>query len=271
MTNHRSARLRLAALLTSAMLLAACSPMQEGSTVSLPITELWRPAGGSATPPPAEAERRVALAVWGIGENEAGVSLLRRSLQGSAIAVADDALLAACDAARGQASLRIARRSSVHLATVEPADPDRRLCVLRAPDVELTPIRAYRPFEDMRVGEPVVAVSSETSRRYAVSRGRLVAKGSAADPYLETTLTAPPGSTSVAVFDTFGNLVGFGAPDPMPGSLLVAFPIPPAAAPRLAAVRIGETPAVLATLEPAPEGGVAAAPSVPTSAAAGAP
>jgi hypothetical protein len=121
------------------------------------------------------------------------------------------------------------------------------------PDAEIGAVRAYRPFADLRVGERLVGVASETSRRYVVGQGRLVAKGSSADPYLETTLTAPPGTKSVAVFDAFGNLVGFGAPGAMPGSLLVAFPVPAEAASKLTAVRIGDSPEVQKSLGPVPQ------------------
>jgi hypothetical protein len=253
-------------MLTATMMLVACSSRQDAPTVTLPDVQLWHPADRSVTPSAAEAQRRIALSVWGVTPGSSDTSMLRQPLQGSAIAVAGGWLLVACDAARGQNTVGVARRSSVRRAAMHAADADRRLCLLRVPDVEMTTVRAYRPFEDVQVGEPLLAVSSETSRRFALSRGRLVAKGSTSDPYLETTLMVPQGSSSVAVFDTFGNLLGFGTPNAMPGSLLVAFPIPPAAVPWLAGARIADSPAVRAVLEPAPPGaGQGTMPRAPSS------
>jgi hypothetical protein len=55
------------------------------------------------------------------------------------------------------------------------------------------------------------------------------------------------------VFDAFGNLVGFGSPDPLSDSVLVAMPVQPEMAALLPAARIGGSPAVLASLAPAPD------------------
>lgn len=235
--------------------LVACAPQSEqGGLVSLPRLQLWGTPEESATPAPAEAQRRVASSVWGVTRPARAWSGWFQSLpvQGSAVPVAGDQLLAACDVAQNKELVGVARRSSVLQAQVRGLG-DGRVCVLSLPEAEVDAVHAYRPFADLQVGEPLVGVASQTSRRYVVSRGRLVAKGSSADPYLETTLTAPPGSRSVAVFDAFGNLVGLGAPDAMPGSLLVAFPVPTEAAAQLTAARIGGSPEVQRSLGPVPQ------------------
>ena len=77
-------------------------------------------------------------------------------MQGSAVAVASDQLLAACDAAKGKELVSVARRSSVHLAQVRGAGAEGRLCVLSVPDAEVDTVRGYRPFADLQVGEPLV-------------------------------------------------------------------------------------------------------------------
>lgn len=252
---HRQRGWRWGTLLVLGVSLTACAPWQEGNVISLPRLQLWKPADRSIAPGPAEAQRRVASSVWSVTQPTGAWRswFWPQAARGSAVAIASDQLLAACDAAQGKELVGVARRSSMRLARVRGVGADGRLCILRVPDAEIGVVRAYRPFADLQVGEPLIAVTSQTSRRYVISHGRLVAKGSSADSYLETTLAAPPGASSVAVFDAFGNLVGLGAPGAMPGSLLVAFPVPLEAASQLTAARIGESPEVQKALRAMPQ------------------
>jgi hypothetical protein len=232
------------------LVLGACAPHQEGNTVSLPRIQLWEPANRSTALSPDEARRRMTGSVWGVTQATRGWPgwIQTPPVRGSAVAVASDQLLAACEAADNKELVSVARRSSLHLAQVRGVGATGRVCALRVADGGIGAVRTYRPFEDLKVGEPIIAVSSKTSRHYVLSEGTLVVKGTSADPYLETTLTAPTGSKSLALFDAFGNLVGFGAPDDMPGSLLVAFPVPPEAATGLKAAWIGGSPEVQRSL-----------------------
>jgi len=243
------------ALLLTAVLAAGCGRVGADGTVSLPSLRLWPASDRSATPTAAEAQRRIGLAVWAVTPDAAENDAVPRSrpIRGSAVAVAADTLLTSCSVVGNRSAVGIVRRSSFRLARVSGADADRRLCLLRTAGEELPRVaHAYRPFDDLQVGEPLLAVVSRTSRSFTLVRGWLVAKGSSADPFLETTLAVPADTSSAAVFDAFGNLVGFGSPDPLSDSVLVAMPVPPASIPELAAARIGGSPAVLASLAPAP-------------------
>jgi hypothetical protein len=134
------------------------------------------------------------------------------------------------------------------------SDRARQVCALQPADVNLRPVRAYRAFNDLRVGEPILAVVSRTSRRFAVERGVLVGKGGHADPYLETTLSVPADTASAALFDPYGNLVGLGSASSGTESLLVGVPVPQDLVPDLAPVRLNGSPALLAEQEPSPRG-----------------
>jgi hypothetical protein len=244
----------IVALLLTASIAAGCGRVGDDGTVSLPALQLWPVSDRSATPAASEAQRRIGTAVWGVtpGAIEGDVAPRSRPIRGSAVAVAADALLTSCTGIGSHSTVGIVRRSSFRLARVSGADGDRRLCMLRPAGEELRTAHAYRPFDDLQVGEPLLAVVSRTSRSFTLVRGWLVAKGGSADPFLETTLAVPADTMSAAVFDTYGNLVGFGSPDPLSDSVLVATPVPPASVPRLAAARIGRSPAVLASLAPTP-------------------
>lgn len=231
---HRAAR-RLAGVWLLGAVLGGCGSGGDEVVHLAPLGGLAlldRPGGEVS----GEAERLVARAIWGIAP--AGEDGLVR---GSAVAVAADTLLASCAVAPG-GEVRLVRRSAERRVRVAAAGPDRRVCAFRPPGVQLQPVRAYRPFADLRVGETVLAAVSRTSRSFALARGSLTAKGDELDPYLETTLAPPPGTASAALFDAFGNLVGFGAQPAGGDSLLVAAPVPPALAGRLAEARLAGTP-----------------------------
>jgi hypothetical protein len=228
-----------------------CGAANRDGLVSLPTVSL----GPAPTASGAEAtQRRIAGSIWAVapGAPSGRVRAPPELVQGSAVAVSPRTLLASCDVAGGQGQVRVARRSSHRAARVAGADAERRVCALAPTEAELRPVGAYRPFDDLRVGEPILAVASRSSRDFVLARGWLVAKGGPADPFLETTLVLPPGAKSAVLFDGFGNLVGLGSAGPASESVVLATPVPAALAPELAPANLGDSPALLASLAPEP-------------------
>jgi hypothetical protein len=247
-------RRTILALALLAFATAGCGRQGDDGTVSLPSLPLWGPEDESATPDPGEAERRIARSIWALVPAAPSEEPEPGRIRGSAVAVAADTLLATCGSMGQREEVGLLRRSAHRVAPRVATDHERRICALRLPGEELRPPHAYRSFADLRVGEPVLAVASRTSRSFTVERGWLVGKGGAADPYLETTLVLPPGTLSAALFDAFGNLIGFGAAGPASDSTLLAAPVPPGLASRLRRVELAASPALLASLAPAPRG-----------------
>jgi hypothetical protein len=248
---------RRAAFAAALAVLAAggCGGVDRDGIVSLPAVSLGRaPEAPAAAPGPVVALRRIADSIWAVapGAPSGRVRAPPELVEGSAVAVSPRALLASCDVVGGQEQVRVARRSSHRVARGAGADAGRRVCALEPADADLRPVEAYRRYDDLRVGEPVLAVASRSSRDFALARGWLVAKGGSADPFLETTLVLPPEARSVVLFDGFGNLVGLGSAGPASESVVLAAPVPASLAPGLAPAELGDSPALLASLAPEP-------------------
>jgi hypothetical protein len=213
-----------------------------------------------------DARPSIARAVWGLvpdtlqGRADPPPELIR----GSAVAVADGTLLASCDAVGDRQAVGIVRRSRYRVARIGARVPGQRVCALHPPEPELQTARAWRSFDDLQLGEPILAVTSRTSRSFALASGRLAAKGAADDPYLETTIVLPAGTLSTALFDAYGDLIGFGSAGPASDSVLLAAPLQGVEAAGLAQVRLGTSPEVLASLASAPRAQPASPPTLVT-------
>jgi hypothetical protein len=243
----RSPRRTVLALTVLPALLAGCAETGDGSAVSLPALSLSSlPSWGgdeTATPDTRQIQRQIAEAIWGVVPEAPAAEADRppAPIRGSAIAVSPETLLTSCEAAGQRGAVGLLRRSGYRVARVVAADRDRRVCVLQPPEADLRPVRAWRSFDDLRVGEPVLAAVSRTSREFVLARGALTAKGGAADPFLETTLSLPTGTLSAALFDASGHLIGFGSAGPGEDSVMLAAPLQATLVPRLARADSGRS------------------------------
>ena len=218
----------------------------------------WRQ--GRSTPPVAAQDadagppgQLAARSIWGVVPNapRRKADLRASQIAGSAVAVADDMLLAHCLAVAGRSSVGLVRHNKYRIATVTP-DATGQLCRLTVTEGPLTPAVGWRSFADLRVGEPVTALASRTSAEVAAAAGWLAGKGSAADPYLEATSAVPDGNRSAVLFDGFGNLIGLGAAAPVAGGLMLAVPVDARVAPALVNRDLGAADVLLAALTPTP-------------------
>jgi hypothetical protein len=247
---------RCPALAMTLAVLAAgsCGGADRDGVVSLPAVALGRAPQAPAASGPEAALDRIAGSIWAVapGAPSGKVRAPSELVQGSAVAVSPRTLLASCDVVGGQEQVRVARRSSHRAARGAGADAGRRVCAIEPTGADLRPVEAYRRYDDLRVGEPILAVASRSSRGFVLARGWLVAKGGPADPFLETTLVLPLEAKSAVLFDGFGNLVGLGSAGPASESVVLAAPVPPALAPGLVPADLGDSPALLASLAPEP-------------------
>ena len=214
----------------------------------------WLAAPG-ATPPPdtLASSRQAARSVWGVVPDppRRKADLRPGLIAGSAVAVSDDTLLANCAVVGRRSRVGLVRHNKYRLARVAAGGPGEA-CRLTVAEGPLTPVAGFRSFADLRVGEPVIVLSSRTSAQVAAAPGWLAGKGAAEDPFLETTVAAPTGSRSTVLVDGFGNLIGLGAAPPVAGGLLLAVPLAPASVPDLARHDLAEAPALTAALAPVP-------------------
>ena len=173
------------------------------------------------------AERQATRSIWAVVPDapRRKADLQPALIRGAAVAIAPDRLIAFCTATGGRARVGLVRHNKYRLATVEP-DQTGQLCRLNVENGPLNPALGYRTFADVRVGEPVTALASATASEVTLSRGWLAGKGTADDPFLETT-AAPPDTASVVLIDGAGNLIGLGGAGPTSDATLVAVPVTP--------------------------------------------
>ena len=192
----------------------------------------------------ARVEQVIRQSVWAVAAAPDRSAARGRTVLGSAVAVSGETLLAGCDAANAVPAIEVERRSARRPVRAVASEPTGRLCELRPENVWLRTVPGYRPFHSVAVGEAVMAVVSRTSRSFDLVRGSITGKGSADDPYLETSVMLPSGTRSAALFDQAGNLLGFGSAGPVGDAVVVAVPIMPEAAPWLAEATPRPVPSV---------------------------
>jgi hypothetical protein len=223
----------------------ACNPMPDDTkTVSLPALSFLPTLTTAAAGADAHAEQVIGRSVWAVAPVLDPSSEKPGRVVGSAVAVSGATLLADCDVAGTGGMTMIARRSTRRPAKAVARGSSGGLCELRPADVRLRMASGYRPFHSVEVGEPVLAVVSRSSRSFDLVRGSITGKGSADDPFLETSVILPAGTRSAAMFDRAGNLMGFGSAGLVGDAVVVAVPIVPEAAPWLAQVKPQAKPVV---------------------------
>jgi hypothetical protein len=95
--------------------------------------------------------RQVARSIWGVVPvpPRRKADLRPEMIAGSAIAVADDALLANCAVVEGRASVGLVRHNKYRIARVE-GDRQNAVCRLVVERGPLTPVAGWRGFGDLR-------------------------------------------------------------------------------------------------------------------------
>jgi hypothetical protein len=234
--------------------LGGCVDTGDSGGLALRSLLPWGNGTEAAPPDPEETGRQAARSIWGVVPDapRRKADLRPELIRGSAVAVSGDAMLTGCRVVAGRPRVGLVRHDKYRIARVAAVDEGRHVCRLTVAGGPLNPVAGYRTFEDLRVGEPVVAIASRTSAEVALAPGWLAGKGSAADPFLETTSVLPPGAEGAVLVDARGNLIGVGSAGPLADSVLMAVPLPPAAAPALANRDLGDADVLIASLAASP-------------------
>jgi len=237
--SHRIIRcITVGGVVAAGLLLAGCAG------------DLWR----STAKREEDAARAASRSIWGVVPTapKRKADLRPELIRGSAVAVAADTLLADCRAVRDRSRVGLWRHGKYRIARVAARDPDGQVCALRVTEGPLQAVPAYRTLGDLRAGEPVLALTNETSADLLLTHGWLAATSPAPDPFLETTLVLPPGTLSGIVLDAHGNLIGIGSSGAAADAYTLAAPVTGRLVPQLAQVEIGASAPVLASLDPEP-------------------
>lgn len=172
----------------------------------------YRP--GSATGdilPGHELFQRVAPAVFVVlaAANEADFRAARHVRQGSAVAISEDRLATNCHTVKDAGILVLLQGKTHGPAELVHADPSSDRCILRSLELTLQPVPGVRDYADMKIGEPVFAISAPRGLQQSMQDGIVSQlRSNAGVNLIQTSAYAAPGSSGGGLFDRRGNLVG---------------------------------------------------------------
>lgn len=137
------------------------------------------------------------------GSPEAGASL------GSAVAVGQDTLLTNCHVVKKRSFIRVRQGKTEARARVIAGDEAYDRCVLAVEGQTLQPVRGYRRFVSLAIGEKVYTLGSPLGLENSLGEGIISGLRNAKERHLiQTTAQISPGSSGGGLFDAAGNLIG---------------------------------------------------------------
>lgn len=158
-----------------------------------------------------ELFQRVAPAVFVVlaAANEADFRAARHVRQGSAVAISEDRLATNCHTVKDAGILVLLQGKTHGPAELVHADPSSDRCILRSLELTLQPVPGVRDYADMKIGEPVFAISAPRGLQQSMQDGIVSQlRSNAGVNLIQTSAYAAPGSSGGGLFDRRGNLVG---------------------------------------------------------------
>jgi len=158
-----------------------------------------------------ELFQRVAPAVFVVlaAANEADFRAARHVRQGSAVAISEDRLATNCHTVKDAGILVLLQGKTHGPAELVHADPSSDRCILRSLELTLQPVPGVRDYADMKIGEPVFAISAPRGLQQSMQDGIVSQlRSNAGVNLIQTSAYAAPGSSGGGLFDQRGNLVG---------------------------------------------------------------
>lgn len=172
----------------------------------------YRPGSANGDPLPGHVLfQRVAPAVFVVlaAANEADFRAARHVRQGSAVAISEDRLATNCHTVKDAGILVLLQGTTHGPAELVHADPSSDRCILRSLELTLQPVPGVRDFADMKIGEPVYAISAPRGLQQSMQDGIVSQlRSNAGVNLIQTSAYAAPGSSGGGLFDRRGNLVG---------------------------------------------------------------
>jgi len=161
---------------------------------------------------PSQVFDKVSPSVWVVKTWDAGQ---RPVGLGSAVVVAHGKLVTNCHVLVKAKYVHVRRKNVSYDASLEAADVQRDLCLLKVDNFDAPPV-AIRPRAELKVGERVFAIGNPGGLEATLSdglisglrpmTGQLVKQG--VDEVIQTTAPISPGSSGGGLFDAQGRLVG---------------------------------------------------------------
>src|SRR5262245_1731410 len=130
--------------------------------------------------------------------------------QGSAVAVSSKEAITNCHVVARAKTITLANATTTLRAEVIAADRKTDRCYLRVLNGQLEPVRGFRDYATLSVGEAVFTIGSPAGLINTLGQGLLSGLRRSDDDieYIQITAPVSPGSSGGGVFDDRGNLIG---------------------------------------------------------------
>jgi len=154
---------------------------------------------------------RVSPSVWTVFSATTAENLraMNNVSQASAVAVSGTKLLTNHHVIDNRPYVVVKHGDRFAKAVVYSGDRMSDRCILLVPGVKLTPVRGYRRFSTLSVGEEVYTVGSPKGLENTLGEGIISAKRQLKGlDIIQTTAQVSEGSSGGGLFDHFGNLIG---------------------------------------------------------------
>lgn len=127
---------------------------------------------------------------------------------GSGVVIGSGQVITNCHVAQKGKGLQVRQSGKTFKATLQYADPDRDLCQLNVPDLQVTPV-TLGTAKKLMVGQRVYAIGAPAGLELTLSEGLISSlrmyEGS---QYIQTSAAISPGSSGGGLFDDQGRLIG---------------------------------------------------------------
>lgn len=161
--------------------------------------------GGALTPE--VLFEQLAPSVWTVDVFDAQG---KRSGSGSAVVIGPGSLITNCHVVAKAKGFAVARENVSYGATLEHADPERDLCLLKVRNFT-APAVTIGNVDDLKIGSRVYAIGSPRGLEQTISDGLLSGvrkSGDGSFTALQVTVPISPGSSGGGLFDARGRLIG---------------------------------------------------------------
>jgi len=128
---------------------------------------------------------------------------------GSGVAVSKFLILTNYHVVEGRDYFRVKNGQFDERATIYWSEPDGDMCILRVGVGRLIPVRDFRIYDEIKIGEKVYTLGSPSGLENTFAEGLLSGKRTKdGRNYLQTTAAISPGSSGGGLFDAEGQLIG---------------------------------------------------------------
>ncbi|MEE9213479.1 MAG: trypsin-like peptidase domain-containing protein [Thermodesulfobacteriota bacterium] len=128
---------------------------------------------------------------------------------GSAVAISKNMLLTNYHVIKKRPYVIIRHGDLISQASIYVGDKETDRCVLLVKNIELEPVKGFREYDTLAVGESVYSVGSPQGLENSLGQGIVSGKRELGrQKIIQTTAHISPGSSGGGLFDSSGNLIG---------------------------------------------------------------